>query len=62
MVQSLSRVRLFVTPWTGGRTPGLPVLHYLPELLKLTSINSVMDSVHLKLIQSLGFGLKSTAM
>ena len=25
-------------------TPGLPVLHYLPELLKLTSVNSVIDS------------------
>ena len=29
-VQSLSHVRLFVTPWTHS-TPGFPVLHYLPE-------------------------------
>ena len=28
-------------------TPGFPVLHYLPELLKLMSIESVMPSNHL---------------
>ena len=28
-------------------TPGIPVLHYLPELLKLMSIESVMPSNHL---------------
>ena len=27
-------------------TPGFPVLHYLPGLLKLTSIESVMPSNH----------------
>ena len=29
VIQSLSHVRFFVTPWTG--TPGFPVLHYFPE-------------------------------
>ena len=29
-----------------GSTPGLPVLHHLPNLLKLTSIESVMPSNH----------------
>ena len=28
-------------------TPGFPLLHYLPELLKLMSIESVMPSSHL---------------
>ena len=32
VVQSLSRVQLFATPWTAGSTPGFPVLHYLQEL------------------------------
>ena len=30
-VQSLSRVQLFVTPWTDCNTPGFPVHHQLPE-------------------------------
>ena len=30
-VQSLSRVQLFVTPWTACSTPGLPVHHQYPE-------------------------------
>ena len=34
-------------------TPGFPVLHYLPDLLKLMSIESVMSSYHLILCCSL---------
>ena len=34
-------------------TPGFPVLHYLPEMLKLMSIESVMPSNHLILCHSL---------
>ena len=40
VVQSLSCVRLFATPWTRG----LPVLHHLQSLLKLMSIESMMPS------------------
>ena len=36
-------------------TPGFPVLHYLLELLKLTSIESVMPSNHLILCHPLLF-------
>ena len=32
-VQSLSRIRLFVTP-VDCSTPGFPVLHYLPEFIQ----------------------------
>ena len=39
---SLSRVRLFATP----NTPGFPVLHYLPDLSQILSIESVMPSSH----------------
>ena len=35
-------VQLFANPWTAG----FPVLHYLPELLKLISIELVMLSNH----------------
>ena len=34
-------------------TPGFPVLHYLPELLKLLSIESMMPSNHLILCRPL---------
>ena len=34
-------------------TPGFPVLHHLPELLKLMSIESVMPSNHLILLHPL---------
>ena len=34
-------------------TPGFPVLHYLPELLKLMSIESLMSSNHLILCRPL---------
>ena len=44
-VQSLSRVRLFVTPWSS--TPRLPVHHQLLNLLKLMSIESMMPANHL---------------
>ena len=47
-VQSLSHGRLFETPWTAARQ-GLPVHHQLPELIKLTSVESVMPSNHLSL-------------
>ena len=31
LVYSLSRVRLFATPWTAARQACFPVLHHLPE-------------------------------
>ena len=40
-VQSLSRVWLFVTPWTA---PGLPVHHQLPELTQ-TQVHWVGDAI-----------------
>ena len=39
-VQPLSRVQLFVTPWTAS-TPGLPVHHQLPEFTQIMSIDSI---------------------
>ena len=47
-VQSLSRVQLFVTPWT----PGFPITNSW-SLLKLMSIESVMPSNHLILCHPL---------
>ena len=44
-VQSLSYVRLFVTPMDCSM-PGLPVHHQFPSLLKLTPIELVMHSNH----------------
>ena len=44
-VQSLSCVRLFVTPWTAARRASLSTISR--SLLKLTSIESVMPSNHL---------------
>ena len=44
VVQSLSRVQLFATPWTGWSTPGLPVHHQLPELAQ-THIHRVGDAI-----------------
>ena len=48
-VQSLSRVRLFVTPWTATRQASLSITNS-QTLLKLMSIESVMSSnqLHLK--------------
>ena len=45
VVQSLSRVRLFATPWTAARQAS--VHHHSRSLLKLLSIESVMPSNHL---------------
>ena len=42
-VQSLSCVRLFVTPWTAARQ-GLPVHHQLPELTQ-THVHRVGDAI-----------------
>ena len=46
LVQSLSRVWLFVTPWTAARQASLSITNS-QSLLKLTSIESVMPSNHL---------------
>ena len=45
-VQSLSRVRLFVTPWITACQASLSITNSLSSL-KLTSIESVMSSSHL---------------
>ena len=45
-VQSLSRVQLFVTPWTAARHASLFIINSY-SLLKLMSIESVMPSNHL---------------
>ena len=45
-VQSLSRVQLFVTPWTAARQASLSITNS-QSLLKLMSIKSVMPSNHL---------------
>ena len=45
-VQSLSRVRLCVTPWTAARQATLSITNSQSSL-KLTSIESVMPSSHL---------------
>ena len=51
-VQSLSRVRLFVTPWTAARQASLSITNSW-SLLKLMSIESVMTSNHLILCRPL---------
>ena len=45
-VQSLSRVRLFATPWIAARQASLSITNS-QSLLRLTSIESVMPSSHL---------------
>ena len=45
-VQSLSRVRIFATPWTAAHQASLCITNYR-SLLKLMSIESVMPSNHL---------------
>ena len=45
-VQLLSRVRLFVTPWTAARQASLSITNS-QGLFKLMSIKSVMSSSHL---------------
>ena len=44
---SVTKVRLTLCNPMDCSTPGFPVLHHLPELLKLMSIESVMPSNHL---------------
>ena len=51
-VQSLSRIRLFVTPWTTARQVSL-FITISQSLLKFMSIESVMPYNHLMLCQSL---------
>ena len=51
-VQSLSRVRLFATPWIAARQASLSVT-ISQSSLKLTSIKSVMPSSHLILCRPL---------
>ena len=51
-VQSLSSVRLIVTPWIAARQASLSITNSW-SLLKLMSIESVMPSNHLILCQSL---------
>ena len=51
-VQSLSRVRLFVTPWTAARLASLSITNSR-SLLKLMSIELVMPSNHLILCRPL---------
>ena len=46
LVQSLSRVRLFLTPWTAACQASLSITNS-QSLLKLMSIDSVMPSNHL---------------
>ena len=48
-VQSLSRVRLFVTPWTAERQISLSITNSW-SLPKLMSISSVMPSNHLSTV------------
>ena len=52
VAQSLSRVRLFVTPWTAGCQASLSFT-VSQSLLRLTSIESVMPSNHLILYRPL---------
>ena len=51
-VQSLSRVKLFVNPWTAARQASLSITNS-QSLLKLMSIESVMPSNHLILCHPL---------
>ena len=51
-VQSLSRVRLFTTPWTAAHQASLSITNS-QNLLKLISIKSVMPSSHLILCRPL---------
>ena len=51
-VQSLSGVRLFVTPWTEGCQAPLSITNS-PSLLKLMSIEWVIPSKHLILCRPL---------
>ena len=57
-VQSLSRVRVFVTPWTAAHQASLSITNSR-NLLKLMSIVSVMPYNHLILCRPLLFPLQS---
>ena len=57
-VQSLSCVRLFVTPWTAAHQDSLSIINS-QSLLKLMSIESVMPSNHLILCCPLSSHLQS---
>ena len=52
LVQSLSRVRLFATPWIAARQASLSITNSRSSL-KLTSVESVMPSSHLILCRPL---------
>ena len=52
LVQWLSRVRLFVTPWTAARQASLSITNY-QSLLKLMPVESVMPSNHIILCRPL---------
>ena len=52
LVQSLSRVRLFATPWVAAHQASLSITNSQSSL-KLTSIESVMPSCHLILCRPL---------
>ena len=52
LVQSLSRVQLFVTPWIAARQASLSIIKSRSSL-RLTSIESVMPSSHLILCRPL---------
>ena len=52
VVQLLSRVSLFATPWTAAMQ-GLPVLHHLLELAQTMSTEPVMPSNQLVLCHPL---------
>ena len=52
LVQSLSPVQLFVTPWTAASQASLSITNF-QSLLKLMSIESVMPSNHLILCHPL---------
>ena len=60
VVQLLSHVRLFATPWTAARQASLPITDS-QSLLKLMSIESVMPSNHVILchLLTLSFVVKN---
>ena len=53
-VQSLSRIRLFATPWTAAHQASLSITN-TRSLLKLMSLESVMPSNHLVFCRPLSF-------
>ena len=55
LVQSLSHVRLFATPWTAAHQASLSIANSHQSLLKLMFIELVMPSNHLILCRPLFF-------